>query len=451
MKKYAIVLLSLFIITALPAQTPFTNTYELSRLHYFSFPHMQHNKPAYGKTTIADWYTPIRYAQADSVIGNSLQYAVGFMMHDSLAKIVYADSTTGTNQWLSFGRVLDPKDTIISTINPAQQISRYVGYTLDSIRFTYLYVRNVDSMTVNTVQQPVVDTLFIYYFTGTEIARYTTIPSLNKIALVNWVGDSIRMPRYYMTTDTILLTRNDSTGVSNRNGAYENYFNLKKLTHKVPSGIFVNANGGANTENLIAYTTVFKSAVPTVLGSDTAIMIYQRNPSTLPAGSHRTNYFGFYYALNADTVPWSNPVYYNTTLLSPAWAAYQPNLAWYGYVAGNMYTHEYFVDADFYLTTTPNAGVNMLSRNPFAIGNLYPNPAKAGQEVYLELNVGISSEVIVKLYNLVGENIQTPLHNRFDAGQHTVRMDLSGLARGVYFVNVTVNNSTRTQKLILTD
>ncbi len=409
----------------------------------FSFP--KHSNTFNKKSTVSDWYSPLSFAFADSIIGNSLTTGIGFLQYDTLSKIVYADGVIGNNNWLSVGRVLDPKDDIIAkTNNPGIQLNKYVGYTLDSIRFTYAYVRNVDVSSV-------IDTLFISYFKGTAIQKYVFTSSQNKYALVDWRGDSIRFTKNYFAVDTILLTSNDSTGIANTNGNFENYINLKTFLHKVPVGLNVNTNGGYNANNLIAYTLTFKSAIPSVTGTDTAIMLYQKNPTTIPSGSRRTNYFGFYFAMNQDTISWTNQNYFNTSLLVPKWCAYQPSNSCYGYVPGCLFTNEYFIDADFHLTTDNNVSVEEISNNNFLSYSIYPNPSKQNEMVSLFFDLKNNSIISVEVVNLMGQKLKSVSNKNMDAVDNRLDIDLSGMNKGIYFINVTANGFTQTKKLLITE
>ncbi len=406
----------------------------------------------YNKTSISDWYTPISYAALDSVIGNSLSYNIGFLQNDSLAKIVYADGTKDHNQWLSVGRVIDPKDTIINFTNtPQLRLSNFTSYTLDSIRFKYVYVRNTDSLLGGSSGTfAVKDTLFIHYFQVNTIQKYSFANTLNKYALVGWKGDSTRMPVNYFAVDTILLTKNDSSGIANINGGFENFINLKSFVRKAPAGLNMSANGGKNTDNLSAYTFTFKSGIQTVIGTDTAMMLYQKDPSTLPVGTRRTNYFGFYYAQNSDSISWKNPTYYNTSMLAPWWCAYTVTNDWYGFVPGNAYSNEYFIDADFHLLSA-NAGVNEITNTALVSCNLFPNPVIAGGKTSVEFNLKTQSEVKVEVYNLMGQRVKNISNKNYQVGENNIDIDLTGIKAGIYFVNLSVNGFTQTKKLSIID
>ncbi|MFI5222150.1 MAG: T9SS type A sorting domain-containing protein [Bacteroidia bacterium] len=443
MKKLLTVFFILLLTVSSFAQMRMNNNPHTLHLNDFEFSNAQNNS-AFGKTLISDWYTPIKY---DTFSLTHLQTGIAFMMHDSLAKIFYADGTTGTNQWLGFGRVLDPKDTMISISGtPVFQLSRYNGFMLDSIRFAYAYVRNVDTFSNGNF---VKDTLFIHYFLGNEISKYAFNPSLNRFALVDWIGDSIRLPKNYYATDTIILRKNDSTGVANMNGKFENYFNMKTFTRKCPNGITMNAMNGANTNNLIAYSVVFKSGVPTVSGNDTAIMIWQKDPATIPTGRHRTNYFGFLYTVNTDTVAWSNPNFYSTSLLAPSWAAYVASSGWLGFVSGNAFTHEYFINADFRLITDPNVAITEINNSSVSGFNLFPNPVHQNEKVFLNFKLNSRSEIKMQMVNILGQQVKSMESLIAEPGNHSKEISMDHLSAGIYFLNFLVNGEVHSRKMVV--
>lgn len=454
MKRTSLIILLTFVFNSIFAQQPIDNSSLLKKGDY-SFAKIKNNSEDkhFGKSVISDWYKPLDFVKADTIFAKQLQYKIGFIQHDSLAKIFYADGTSGTNQWLSAGAILDPKDSaILRSPNPSFMLSRYVGYTLDSIRFNYAYVRNIDSITISGGTKAVLtDTLFICYFKDKQIRKYTLNATGNKFALVDWKGDSIRMAYNYAAVDTIILTRNDSTGVANTDGKFENYFNLKTLVRKVPAGIASDAQNGANTNNLIGYTFIFKSGAPTITGADTAIMIFQKDPLLLPAGSHRANYFGFTYAIDTAVGSWKNPDFYNTSLLAPAWSAYKMYDGWYGYVAGTAFSHEMFIDAEFHLITDAIASTREMTDCNFILNGIYPNPAKSGNTTSLSFNLKSKTVIKIEVFNMLGQCIKTVVNKPYEAGENKVNIDLSGINAGICFVKVKTGDITQSKKLIIAE
>lgn len=81
-----------------------------------------------------------------------------------------------------------------------------------------------------------------------------------------------------------------------------------------------------------------------------------------------------------------------------------------------------------------------------ALTRLAPNPS-AGRST-LSFQVGRdNSRVSIKVYNLAGQLVRTAHEGAMNAGSHAVKLDGSGLAAGVYFVRLKVNDFAATTRL----
>lgn len=424
----------------------------------------------FGKTDISDWYFTQEFTQNNnSPINDGLKRYVAFLGHDSLAKYIGDDGVLsyGVN-WISAGCILDPKDEAIDmTNNPGIKLDRYVNYRLDSININYLYVRNVDSLDDGQGgKTEVVDTLFVAYFRGNQITKTNLIDAqrnnLGNLGLVDWRNGNVRLPNNFVKMDTFLLytggdPRNEffdtTLATTDQQGNPESSWRSKFATLGAPTGVSINTNNGTDTNNLVGFTMTFKSGIQTVLNGDTAVMIYQKDPATLPPGTRRTNYFGFGYNQNEGTVKWTNLNYYNTTLLAPKWSSYQPTTnGWDGYLSGNAFNGgENFIYADFKLTTTSNnVGINDIKNDRFALSNVYPNPATSNGSAVLGFSLKNNADVKITIVNLVGQEVKTIVSSKYVAGQHEVVFNLDGMQTGVYFVNMVVDGASQTKKLTIT-
>lgn len=419
-----------------------------------------------GKTDVEAWYSPGAWVTVDATIGSGIKSYADFMCHDSTAKSVLV-SSTGTETtvnafgYIGIAQVLDPKDDVIDvTTDPQSKLTKFVGYQLDSIHFIYRYVRNVDSISDGVGGMlPVVDTLFIHYFKGTQITKsgltFNGPPSRTvRYASMGWTGGNVRLPSNAFDVDTILLTKDDSTSALNANGGFENSWNADEMTLAAPAGMTVAPN---QDNNLVAFALTFKSAIPTVIGTDTAVMIYQKDPSTMTPGTRRTNYFGYSLLVNESPNDWANPTFYNSALFVDAISAYSPwvvnsTVSFNGFIPGMIYNSERFINVDFFLkTNTNNMGISELRNNEFAMSNVYPNPAIASEKAVVAFNLAKKSTVNVSIINLVGQEVKAGFSKSFESGAHAEFLDLSGLKAGVYFVNMTVNGSSISKKLTVTE
>lgn len=78
----------------------------------------------------------------------------------------------------------------------------------------------------------------------------------------------------------------------------------------------------------------------------------------------------------------------------------------------------------------------------------YPNPFNS--ETTLPFVVLANSEVQISVYNLLGQLIQRYPSRIYTAGQHAVKLDMAGLATGIYLVNWSVRVLSVDQMLIQT-
>lgn len=83
----------------------------------------------------------------------------------------------------------------------------------------------------------------------------------------------------------------------------------------------------------------------------------------------------------------------------------------------------------------------------FAVSQNYPNPFNAKTSFKLELPV--SSDVTVNVYNVAGQLVKAINMPNLDAGVHSVVWDASDVASGVYFYKVTADDFTKTMKMTL--
>ena len=79
--------------------------------------------------------------------------------------------------------------------------------------------------------------------------------------------------------------------------------------------------------------------------------------------------------------------------------------------------------------------------------NVYPNPMANYASV--DFNLTSDNNVSIVLVNTVGQLVQSENLGNMSAGIHTYQMDASSLSNGLYFLNITVGNSTITKKVAI--
>ncbi len=100
-------------------------------------------------------------------------------------------------------------------------------------------------------------------------------------------------------------------------------------------------------------------------------------------------------------------------------------------------------------TTPDEAAANVSTMpNDYAVGNAYPNPFNPTTS--LDISLPQAGELNVSVYNVTGQLVSTVASGTFPAGRHTLTVNGSQLASGVYFVRATVpGKMTEMRKLVL--
>jgi hypothetical protein len=94
--------------------------------------------------------------------------------------------------------------------------------------------------------------------------------------------------------------------------------------------------------------------------------------------------------------------------------------------------------------TNPN-GVNELSRS---VGlSVSPNPAK--ESVNIKMTLSNDSKVAYSLVDVAGRLLVSSLMEELTAGEQTIQVNTKSLSSGVYFVNINLNGTTLSRKLII--
>ncbi len=77
----------------------------------------------------------------------------------------------------------------------------------------------------------------------------------------------------------------------------------------------------------------------------------------------------------------------------------------------------------------------------------YPNPFNPRTVISVQLPA--AGEVSLKVYDVMGREVQTLVKERLNAGTYNVYFDGSGLTSGVYFYKMTAGNYTETKRMLL--
>ena len=83
----------------------------------------------------------------------------------------------------------------------------------------------------------------------------------------------------------------------------------------------------------------------------------------------------------------------------------------------------------------------------FKLNQNYPNPFNPSTTI--EFDLPKSSEVSLKVYNILGEEVATLLSGSLLSGSHSVEWDASNLASGVYLYRLQAGDYVETRKMVV--
>ncbi len=83
----------------------------------------------------------------------------------------------------------------------------------------------------------------------------------------------------------------------------------------------------------------------------------------------------------------------------------------------------------------------------FALNQNYPNPFNPTTTI--EFSLPTPSDVSLKVYNVIGQEVASLVDGPMGAGSHTVQFDASNLSSGVYFYRLTAGGVTQSKKMSL--
>ena len=103
---------------------------------------------------------------------------------------------------------------------------------------------------------------------------------------------------------------------------------------------------------------------------------------------------------------------------------------------------------DYIATTDPSVDVEEeFNLNSYELEQNYPNPFNPSTQI--NYNVGEGGLVKLKVYNILGIEVATLVNEYKPAGSYQVSFSGNNLSSGVYIYNLSVNNYTKTRKMIL--
>ncbi|MCU7493210.1 MAG: T9SS type A sorting domain-containing protein [Ignavibacteria bacterium] len=98
---------------------------------------------------------------------------------------------------------------------------------------------------------------------------------------------------------------------------------------------------------------------------------------------------------------------------------------------------------------TSVGGVNSRTGVPteFALRQNFPNPFNPSTTI--NFDIPAAGQYVMKVYNMLGQEVSTLINGELNAGYHSVTFDASRLTSGVYIYRLTGNNVVMTKKMML--
>lgn len=234
--------------------------------------------------------------------------------------------------------------------------------------------------------------------------------------VINSMGNPLPTPQVLMTSDIATLS-NGTTQAEQWEGVLLKYENLTVTDENADGGI-----GPHDPPNNYNYGDIFVAD-----GSNTNTRI------GLEFGSHSYHNFWFF---GQDTIP--NYVRQGDTFQSVT------GVLWYGFSNYKLLPRK---DDDFVGWVTDVAEVKPLPEQ-FELLQNYPNPFNPSTKI--EFNLPTEANVSLKIYNLLGEEVQTLINNETkNAGRYTVTFEAGNLATGIYIYRLQAGDFTNNKKMIL--
>lgn len=108
------------------------------------------------------------------------------------------------------------------------------------------------------------------------------------------------------------------------------------------------------------------------------------------------------------------------------------------------------IPVEIYIQTITDIKEEHIPNNPisFSLNQNYPNPFNPSTKI--NYSIPEAQKVLIKIFNVLGNEIMTLVNEEKAKGSYTVALDLSGYSSGVYFYLIKTQKFSETKKMILT-
>ena len=91
--------------------------------------------------------------------------------------------------------------------------------------------------------------------------------------------------------------------------------------------------------------------------------------------------------------------------------------------------------------------IDLEENEPVSLGQNYPNPAIGSTNI--EFSIANASEVSLKVVDITGKVIATPIYEKLNAGLHSVELKTDNFPNGIYFYRLDAGNISVSKKMIV--
>jgi hypothetical protein len=117
------------------------------------------------------------------------------------------------------------------------------------------------------------------------------------------------------------------------------------------------------------------------------------------------------------------------------------------YFSFNRYKHVPRTNADFGTITSVETYYDPIIPRHYALSQNYPNPFNPSTTI--EYHLPIPSHVVLKIYNILGQEVRTLVREHQRAGKYTLQFDATAFPSGVYFYRLQAADYMQVKKMLL--
>jgi len=97
------------------------------------------------------------------------------------------------------------------------------------------------------------------------------------------------------------------------------------------------------------------------------------------------------------------------------------------------------------IVSVPNNGISLPTK--FSLSQNYPNPFNPSTKI--KYSIPHSSKVVIKLFDILGNEIETLVNEEKPAGEYRFQLNAASLSSGVYFYRIQAGSFVETRKMVL--